>query len=48
MVFDGQVTIEYTTPVNFSIETSNNKVKFYRNRHFTTRWKKHLHPELRD
>jgi len=48
MVFDGQVSIEYTTPVNFSIAPSEDKVKFYRNRHFTTRWKQHLHPEIRD
>jgi len=48
MVFDGQVSIEYTTPVNFSFAPSEDKVKFYRNRHFTTRWKQHLHPELRD
>ena len=48
MVFDGQVSIEYTTPVNFSIASSDDKVKFYRSRHFTTRWKQHLHTELRD
>ena len=48
MVFDGQVSIEYTTPVNFSISQSEESVKFYRRRHFTTRWKKHLHPEIRD
>ena len=48
MVFDGQVSIEYTTPVNFSISQSEESVKFFRRQHFTTRWKQHLHPELRD
>ncbi|MHA1947430.1 MAG: NAD(+)/NADH kinase [Candidatus Hodarchaeales archaeon] len=48
MVFDGQVSIEYTTPVNFTIAPSEESVKFYRKQHFTTRWNQHLHPELRD
>jgi NAD+ kinase len=48
MVFDGQVSIEYTTPVNFTIAPSEESVKFYRKKHFTTRWNQHLHPELRD
>ncbi|MHA1976084.1 MAG: NAD(+)/NADH kinase [Candidatus Hodarchaeales archaeon] len=48
MVFDGQVSLEYTTPVKFSISLSQEKVKFYRLRHFTSRWRQHLHPEIRD
>ncbi|MHA2106730.1 MAG: NAD(+)/NADH kinase [Candidatus Hodarchaeales archaeon] len=48
MVFDGQVSLEYTTPVKFSISLSREKVKFYRLRHFTSRWRQHLHPEIRD
>ena len=48
MVFDGQVSIEYTTPVKFAISLSRETVKFYRLRHFTSRWRQHLHPELRD
>ncbi|PWI49703.1 hypothetical protein CEE45_00820 [Candidatus Heimdallarchaeota archaeon B3_Heim] len=48
MVFDGQVSLEYTTPVKFSISLSQEKVQFYRLRHFTSRWRQHLHPEIRD
>ncbi len=48
MVFDGQISIEYTTPVKFSISLSQEKVKFFRHRHFTSRWRQHLHPEIRD
>ncbi len=48
MVFDGQVSVEYTTPVKFSISLSQEKVKFYRRRHFTSRWRQHLHPEIGD
>jgi NAD+ kinase len=48
MVFDGQVSTEYTTPIKFSFAHSKDKVSFYRSRHFTTRWKRHLHPELKD
>ncbi len=48
MVFDGQVSLEYTTPVKFSFSLSREKVKFYRLRHFTSRWRQHFHPEIRD
>ncbi len=48
LVLDGQVSMEYFTPVRFKISLSNEKVKFYRIRHFTTRWRHHLHPEIRD
>jgi NAD+ kinase len=48
MVFDGQVSVEYTTPVKFSISLSQEKVKFYRKRHFTSRWRQHFHPEIGD
>ena len=48
VVLDGQISIEYITPVRFRVSISDETVKFYRNRHFTARWRNHLHPELRD
>ncbi len=45
LVFDGQVSQEYSTPVEFIIKTSDQSVKFLRTRHFATRLRNHLHPE---
>jgi NAD+ kinase len=45
LVFDGQVTQEYSTPVEIVIQTSDQSVKFLRNKHFASRLRNHLHSE---
>ncbi|MHA1942311.1 MAG: NAD(+)/NADH kinase [Candidatus Hodarchaeales archaeon] len=45
LVFDGQLSQQYTTPIEFVIRISDQSVKFLRNKHFATRLRNHLHPE---
>lgn len=45
LVFDGQVSQEYFTPVEIVINTSDQSVKFLRSKHFATRLRNHLHSE---
>lgn len=46
LVFDGQVSQEYSTPIEIVIQTSDQSVKFLRNKHFASRLRNHLHSEI--
>lgn len=48
LVFDGQISLEYNPPIEVSFRPSKETVKFFRSKHFTTRWRHHLLPDLRE
>jgi NAD+ kinase len=48
IVFDGQISIEYNPPIEVSFQPSKETVKFFRSKHFTSRWRNHLLPDIRE
>ena len=48
LVFDGQISLEYTPPVEISFRPSENTVKFFRSRSFLAKLRQHFNPEIRE
>ncbi len=48
LVFDGQVSLEYTPPVELFFHPSENTVKFFRSRSFLAKLRQHFNPEIRE
>ena len=48
IVSDGQVSQEFTTPIELEFSLSDNTVSFFRSQKFMKRWRQHIHPEIRD
>ncbi|MFX0049827.1 MAG: NAD(+)/NADH kinase [Candidatus Hermodarchaeota archaeon] len=48
IVFDGQISLEYNPPIEVSFQPSKETVKFFRLKHFTSRWRNHLLPDIRE
>lgn len=48
IVIDGQVSQDFTTPIELEFFLSDKTVSFYRSQKFMKRWRQHIHPEIRD
>ncbi|MFX0014652.1 MAG: NAD(+)/NADH kinase [Promethearchaeota archaeon] len=48
LVIDGQISLEYDSPIEILFRSTKETVKFFRSRSFVTRLRQHFNPEIRE